>query len=990
MVSKQTANKRKRTSNTLARNKRRRTTRLAYTNASEPYRGHGPASEKFWAARRILKDNGTRYLVEWEGIDPATGRLYEPTWEPHDFVTPALEAEWKEIIAARSTVTGHTHGQAQSFGEADSQIQSLGGSPGLVTVGQPPTKRLPQCQSASTAFPQQKHQSRRSSSSLFLKSQQSTCVLEDRNSHTCGIIPARQDNVTLTINTTTTLKETSGSNQWNPAIVNGAGDMDENLGTTDPAALGLRHSVHAQSPACIKKINSVGFMQLSSHPDPVGKLQGTACKESEIPESPSQDRLEILELARQEPQKAYACTLEEKGLSPSALLAAKKPLEAQEPREMHSEPEILASAPIAPTNEAIYGEPEFRTEAEAVFYTETGRGPVVKKAVSVLLPGETVEKQSKALVSSEQSLRRLSQECGTYEKGVMRHALAEPDKSDGPTRLLALSEQSTLPSLKHGGSILQHLKMRACTSPVLAKDRRSIAPSASSSQLGSRLDPKTTAGRTFTRPDVNIPARDRSAKTCSLPSEALAECARYTSEQTSPSETETGGLPTLPALNRSVRSSSPTDQKRSQNMELAQQHMQSPVGCRRYSQRWTTRSHEPPQGDIPLLQCRDACPMGPQSRSRGYDLAYILNGEPSLNCSQRIHQGPHNLIQSADTVSSAVTGEERKYQSPASSGETGSHDLSHALYPREQLSPPAHRPPSPLAPVPVHERDASNQDSQVTHPIQTLPLSCHNLRVYNQISQSMDHVTVDPSAVASEAHQQRAQSSRFPLLAIPTAALLIPSLSWHKPAASSLKTEKQKMLDGEPFMPYSSQLFEDRRQCAAVLNRLNNTIDAVPEAAQRMHERYFRAVIEAAWTQPRCRDSPAGGRLGSNTYVATPFHCDYGYNVSVGDNVIIGPKSKLLDSAKITIGRNTRIGACVTITTLKTPTDMKALKRSYGLEVAKDIYIGENVYIGDCCVIGAGVRVGNGAIVRSGSVVVHDIPPDYIAYGNPANMCKAN
>lgn len=227
MVSKQTANKRKRTSNTPARNKRRRTTRLAYTNASEPYRENRPASEKFWAARRILKDNGSHYLVEWEGIDPATGRLYKPTWEPHDFVTPALETEWKGVIATQSTVAGHTHSRAQSFGEADSRMQSLGGSLGLVTVGQPPTKRLPQCQSALTAFPQQTHQSRRSSSSLFVEPQQSACAIEDRNSYTCNTTIATQNNVTLTISTTTTLKKISGSSQRNSATVNGAGDADE-------------------------------------------------------------------------------------------------------------------------------------------------------------------------------------------------------------------------------------------------------------------------------------------------------------------------------------------------------------------------------------------------------------------------------------------------------------------------------------------------------------------------------------------------------------------------------------------------------------------------------------------------------------------------------------------------------------------------------------------------------------------------------------------
>ena len=761
------------------------------------------------------------------------------------------------------------------------------------------------------------------------------------------------------------------------------------MGTRDPAALGLRHSLHAQSPACIEKVDSVGFMQLSSHSGLVGKFQDVGCKEREIPESPSQDGLGLSELARQEPQKAYACTLEEKGSSPSALLAAKKPLETQEPQEMHSEPEILASTPIAPTDESIYREPELRAEAEAVHYAETERGPVLKTVVSVLLPDETVEKQSKSLVSLEQSLGRLSQERRTYEKVVIRHAPAEPAISDGPTRLLAPSEQSTLPFLKHGGSIPQHPRMRAYTLPVLAKDRTSIAPSVSSSQLGLKLDTKITAGQTFTRQDVNASARERRARTCSLPAATPAECARYTSEQTSSLETEAGGLPTLSASNRSVRGSSPTCQKRSKNLKLAQQHMQSPVYYRRYSQRRTTRPHEPPQGDIQLLQHHDAFPMRPQSRPRGYDLAYILNGDPSLGSSQRIHQDPHDLIRSADAVDSAVTGEERRYQSPASSGETGSHDLSHASYPREQSSLLAHRPPSPHVPVPVHERDTSNQDRRVTHPIQTPPSSYHNLPVYNQIPQSMGCVTIEPSTVASEAHQQRAQSSRFPLLAFPTAALLRSSLSWHKSATSSLKTEKQKMLDGEPFMPYNSQLVEDRRQCAAVLHRLNNTVDAVPEAVQCMHERYFRAAIEAAWTQPCYGDSPVGGRLGSSTHVATPFHCDYGYNITVGDNVVIGPKSQLLDSAKITIGSNTRIGTCVTMTTLKTPTDLKAFEWSYGLEVAKDIHIGKNVYIGDCCVVGAGVRVGDGAIVRSGSVVVHDIPPDHIACGNPANIYKA-
>lgn len=92
-------------------------------------------------------------------------------------------------------------------------------------------------------------------------------------------------------------------------------------------------------------------------------------------------------------------------------------------------------------------------------------------------------------------------------------------------------------------------------------------------------------------------------------------------------------------------------------------------------------------------------------------------------------------------------------------------------------------------------------------------------------------------------------------------------------------------------MPYSTQLVDYRRQCAAVLHRFNNTVGAVPEVVQCMRERHFRTAIEAAWTQPRCGDRLVGGELGCSTHIATPFHCDYGYNVSVGDNVMIGSNS---------------------------------------------------------------------------------------------------
>jgi maltose O-acetyltransferase len=61
------------------------------------------------------------------------------------------------------------------------------------------------------------------------------------------------------------------------------------------------------------------------------------------------------------------------------------------------------------------------------------------------------------------------------------------------------------------------------------------------------------------------------------------------------------------------------------------------------------------------------------------------------------------------------------------------------------------------------------------------------------------------------------------------------------------------------------------------------------------------------------RAAYTGGYLGANVNVATLFHCDYGYNLFVADNVTIGAYCQLYDSARIVIGGNTTIGNGVTI-----------------------------------------------------------------------------
>lgn len=198
------------------------------------------------------------------------------------------------------------------------------------------------------------------------------------------------------------------------------------------------------------------------------------------------------------------------------------------------------------------------------------------------------------------------------------------------------------------------------------------------------------------------------------------------------------------------------------------------------------------------------------------------------------------------------------------------------------------------------------------------------------------------------------------------------------------------MLAGEPFLPYTEELIEERKNCAEAVYRYNSLNNAAVQISASEHDRHFEYLVAGRGINLRQGARRVTGHFGGGTNVALPFHCDYGYNISIGDYVVIGPNSQLLDSSRIAIGRNTKIGARVTISTIKAPSDTKMLKGSRGTEIAREVYIGENVYIGDGCIIEAGVRIGNNAIIRAGSVVVRDIPADCVALGNPAEVRQVN
>lgn len=128
--------------------------------------------------------------------------------------------------------------------------------------------------------------------------------------------------------------------------------------------------------------------------------------------------------------------------------------------------------------------------------------------------------------------------------------------------------------------------------------------------------------------------------------------------------------------------------------------------------------------------------------------------------------------------------------------------------------------------------------------------------------------------------------------------------------------------------------------------------------------------------------------IGKNGTVHSPFYCDYGYNIHIGDNFFSNFNLTILDGARVTIGNNVFIGPNVGIYTAEHPHDTRL--RAEGHEFAFPVKIGNDVWIGGNVTIVAGVTIGDGTIVGAGSVVTRDIPPGVIAAGNPCRVLRRN
>jgi maltose O-acetyltransferase len=180
-----------------------------------------------------------------------------------------------------------------------------------------------------------------------------------------------------------------------------------------------------------------------------------------------------------------------------------------------------------------------------------------------------------------------------------------------------------------------------------------------------------------------------------------------------------------------------------------------------------------------------------------------------------------------------------------------------------------------------------------------------------------------------------------------------------------MPTEKQKMLAGELYVSSDPELQAD---CAA---------------AQRWMARY-NAALAASDAERRALLRERLASVGDGVVIRPPFHCDYGYNISLGANVFMNFNCVILDVVAVTIGDGAQIGPGVQILTADHPRDPAA--RAAGQEFGRPIRIGRNVWIGGGALLMPGITVGNDAIIGAGAVVTRDVPAGATAFGNPARI----
>lgn len=180
-------------------------------------------------------------------------------------------------------------------------------------------------------------------------------------------------------------------------------------------------------------------------------------------------------------------------------------------------------------------------------------------------------------------------------------------------------------------------------------------------------------------------------------------------------------------------------------------------------------------------------------------------------------------------------------------------------------------------------------------------------------------------------------------------------------------TEREKMVAGQAYLASDPELRDRRLRGQGLIRRYNELDD--DQQAER--DTILRELL---------------ARIGERCLLQSGFRCEYGFNVTLGDDVFMNYGCVLLDVCPITIGSRVMFGPGVQLLTPTHPID--PTERAKGPESGRPIVIEDDVWLGGAVIVGPGVTIGAGTTVGSGAVVTKDLPPRVFAGGNPARVIR--
>lgn len=185
-------------------------------------------------------------------------------------------------------------------------------------------------------------------------------------------------------------------------------------------------------------------------------------------------------------------------------------------------------------------------------------------------------------------------------------------------------------------------------------------------------------------------------------------------------------------------------------------------------------------------------------------------------------------------------------------------------------------------------------------------------------------------------------------------------------------THKERMIAGFPYDPLDDELLKERI-AARKLTRQFNQIDDEDTDGRR-------AIIDKLFN-PNSKYQ--------KIIIEPPFQVDYGYNITVGNNLQVNFGCVILDCAPINIGDNCLVAPGVQIYAATHPLNAKYRQDNEDYyELAYPVTIGNNVWIGGHAIICPGVTIGDNCVIGAGAVVTKNVPSNVVVAGNPAKIIR--